>query len=90
MCEVALVTVSAYHVIKYEQALEAFRGFFHLGQCLFVRKVWRQNLLVDLFHQRTQQLAHVRLLTHARPQDFLKSFPNLVLIHNFDSHGRFA
>ena len=82
--------MSTHHVVKYEQALEAFCGLFHLCQCLFVRKVWRQNLLVDLFHQRTQQLAHVRLLTHARPQDFLKSCPHLVLIHNFDSHGRFA
>ena len=82
--------VFTHHVIEYEQALEAFRGLLHFYQCIGVREVWLQRLLVDLFHQRSQQLAHIRLLTNAHPQDFLKRHPYLVVIDNFDGHRGFA
>ena len=87
---VALVYLTTHHVIKHEQALEAFRRLFHLGQCLFVRKLWLQNLLIDLFHQRTQQLTHIRLLAHAHPQDLFELRAHLVVIDNFDCHRSFA
>ena len=37
----------------------------HLGECVTVGEIWFQRLLIYLLHQRTQQFAHVRLLTHA-------------------------
>ena len=90
MCGVMLCTVLTHHVVKHEQALEAFCDFFHLGECFPVREVWLQSLLIYLFHQRAQQLTHIRLLTHAHPQDFLELRAHLVVIDNFDGHRGFA
>ena len=79
-----------HHIVKHEQALEAFRGLLRLCEGVPVGQVWLKRLLVDLFVQRTQQLAYIRFLAHAHPQDFFKGRAHLSVVHHCDGHRGFT
>ena len=79
-----------HHIVKHEQALEAFRGLLRFCKGVPVGQVWLKRLLVDLLEQRIQQVAHDGLLTHARPQDFRKCCTHFSIVHDFDGNCGFT